>query len=103
MNFDMNFTNQTKNILKKAANNERMINHNNLVLKKGDPNLKNFDFLKRFGTFHDLSIDLLYAEITTNKAVKEQNEIIIKLKQPKNFILLEEKDIKNKNTQYIKK
>ena len=91
MNFDMNFTNQTKNILKKAASNERMINHNNLVFKTGDPNLKNFDFLKRFGTLHDLYIDLLYEEITTNKAVKEQNEIRIKLKQPKNFILLEEK------------
>ena len=54
MNFDMNFTNQTKNILKKVASNERMINHNNLVFKTGDPNLKNFDFLKRFGTLHDL-------------------------------------------------
>ena len=58
MNFDMNFTNQTKNILKKAASDERIINHNNLVFKTGDPNLKDFDFLKRFGTLHGLSIDL---------------------------------------------
>ena len=101
MNFDMNFTNQTKNILKKAASDERIINHNNLVFKTGDPNLKDFDFLKRFGTLHDLSIDLRQEEITTIKAVKEPNEIIIKLKQLKNFILLEEKDIKNKNTQNI--
>ena len=101
MNFDMNFTNQTKTILKKAASDERIINHNNLVFKTGDPNLKDFDFLKRFGILHGLSIDLRQEEITTNKAVKEPNEIIIKLKQLKNFILLEEKDIKNKNTQYI--
>ena len=34
--FDMNFTIKGKNILKKAATDEKMINYNNLCLKAGD-------------------------------------------------------------------
>ena len=55
-------------------------------------------FLKRFSTLHDLLFDLLDEEISINKAVKEQNEMMIKIQELRDFILLEEKDIKNKNT-----
>ena len=101
MYFDLNFTNEGKIILKKAVSNERMINYNNLFFKVGDAIIQNFDFLKRFGTLHDLLIDLLNEEIGTYKAVKEQNEIITKIEGLKGFILLEEKSITNKNTQSI--
>ena len=47
MNFDMNFTSEPKNILKKAATDERMIHHNNLFFKTDDTIIKNFDFLKK--------------------------------------------------------
>ena len=47
MNFDMNFTNEGKNILKKAASDERMINYNNLFFKIGDPITNNFNFFKK--------------------------------------------------------
>ena len=40
MNFDMNFTSEPKNILKKAATDD-------LFFKTGDPIIKNFDFLKK--------------------------------------------------------
>ena len=43
MNFDMNFTNEGENILKKAASDERMIYHKNLFFKTGDTIIKNFD------------------------------------------------------------
>ena len=36
-----------------------MINYNNLFFEPGDPIIKNFDFLKRFGTLYDLLLDLL--------------------------------------------
>ena len=36
-----------------------MINYNNLFFKTGDLSIKNLDYFKRFGTLHDLSIDLL--------------------------------------------
>ena len=98
VSFDMNFTNEGKNILKKASSDERMINYNNLFFKTGDPNIKNFDFLKRFSTLHDLLIDLLNKEININTAAKE---MIITLEEPRDFILLEEKGIANKNTQSI--
>ena len=60
--------------------------------------LKTLIFLKRFSTLHDLLFDLLDEEISINKAVKEQNEMMIKIQELRDFILLEEKDIKNKNT-----
>ena len=98
MSFDMNFTNEGKNILKKASSDERMINYNNLFFKTGDPNIKKFDFFKRFSTLHDLLIDLLNKEINTHTAAKE---MIITLEEPRDFILLEEKGIANKNTESI--
>ena len=48
MTFDMNFTDEGKNILKKTDINERMINYNNLTFKTGNLIIKNFDFLKWF-------------------------------------------------------
>ena len=85
INFDMIFSNEGENIPKNAASNERMINYNNLVFKTGDPIIKNLRFSKRFGTLHDLLIDLLNEEISTYKAVKEQNEIITKIAELKVF------------------
>ena len=49
MNFDTNFTNEEVNILKKVATDERIINYSHCFFEKGDPIIKNFDFLKRFG------------------------------------------------------
>ena len=80
-----------------------MINCNKLFLKTGDPIIKNYDFLKSFGTLHDLLLDLLSKETSTIKALIEQNEIIENIKELKDFILLEEKYAVNKNTQAIKK
>lgn len=40
----MNFTNEGKYILKKAASDERMITYNNLFYKTDDPSIRNFDF-----------------------------------------------------------
>ena len=85
INFDMIFFNEGENIPKNAASNERMINYNNLVFETGDPIIKNLRFSKRFGTVHDLLIDLLNEEISTYKAVKEQNEIITKIAELKVF------------------
>ena len=47
--------------------------------------------------------DLLSEEIDTLKAVKEQDEIINKLKELRNFILLKEADTTNKINKSIKK
>ena len=47
---------------------------------------------------HDLLNDLLNEKISTDKAVKEEDEMIKKIGKLKEFILLEEKDITNKNT-----
>ena len=78
-----------------------MINYNNLFFKTGNSTIKKFDFYKRFGTLHDLLRDLLNEEISTDKAVKEQNEMITKVEALKRFILLEEKIIMNQNTQTV--
>ena len=77
MNFDMNFTSEPYNILKKAATDERMIHHNNLFFKTGDPIIKNFDFLKKIW-YIAWFIDLLNEKISTDKAVKEEDEMIKK-------------------------
>ena len=44
--FEMNFTNNGEDILKKLARGERMINCNNLFFKAGNPSITNFVFLK---------------------------------------------------------
>ena len=96
MNCDKNFTNEGKSILKKSASDARMINYNNLFFKADDPIIKDCDFFKRFGTLNDLLIHLLNEEISTNKAVKEQNEMIIKIEELKDFTCYKEN--KDKNT-----
>lgn len=78
-----------------------MINYNNLFFKTGNLTIEKFDFFKGFGAFHDLLRDLLNEEISSDKAVKEQNEMITKVEALERFILLEEKIIMNKNTQSI--
>ena len=89
MNFYMNFTYEGANILKKIAKDERMINYNHWFFITGDPIIKNFDFLKRFGTLYDMLLDLLNKKISTIKAVKEQLDEK-KIEELKNFIVLEE-------------
>ena len=42
--FEMNFTNNGEDILKKLARGERMINCNNLFFKAGNPSITNFIF-----------------------------------------------------------
>ena len=74
-----------------------MINYNNLFFKTGDPIIKNFDFLKRSDALHYLLIDLLNEEISTDKAVKKQNEMTLKIEVLKDLILLEEEGIANKS------
>ena len=54
-----------------------MINFNTFFFKTGDPIIKNFDFLKRFGTLHELLIDLLNEKVKTFRATKEQEELIL--------------------------
>ena len=56
--FEKNFDNKGKSILKKNAN-DRMINYNNLVFKRGNLFINNFGFLKTFRTLYDLLTDLL--------------------------------------------
>ena len=74
-----------------------------MFFKTGDPIIKNFDFLKRFGTLYNLLLDLLNQKISSIKVAKVQNEMISKIEELRNFILLDEKSITNKNTQSIKK
>ena len=76
-----------------------MINYNNLFFKTGNFTIKNYDFLKTFGTLYDLLIDLLNEEISTLTAAKEKHEMVHKIEELKDSILLEEKGIVNKNTQ----
>ena len=103
MALDMNFTKKGENASKKVAENARMIN-NNLLFKTGNPSINSYDFLKRFGTFYDLLIDLLNEKINIFQEVKEQKEKISKIDELKDFVLLEEqsitKDTKKKKTEY---
>ena len=99
MNFDMNFTDEGKIILKKTDINERMINYNNLIFKTGNLIIKNFDFLKRFGTLYDLLIDLLSEKISTLEAAKERGEMKENINELGNFVLLEKKSIKKNKTE----
>ena len=57
--------------------------------------------MKRFGTLYDFLIDLLNERIGIIKATKEQNEMITKINELGDFVLLEEESInkdKGKNT-----
>ena len=100
----MNITAEGEDIHKKLANNERMISYKNLLFKGGNPTVNNCDFLKRCGTLYGFLIDLLNERIGIIKATKEQNEMITKINEPRNFMLLEEESIdKEKGKGTIKK
>ena len=101
MTFDMSVANTEGNILKNLARDERMINYSNLFYKTGDPGIKNFDFLKRFGTLFDLLIDFLNVKTNINKAKQEQKEMINKIDELKNLILLKAKSITKKKAESI--
>ena len=74
MNFDMNFSNAARNILKKVASDERMINYQSLIFKTGDLIINNFDFLKRFGALYSLLIHFIIEKIAINEAKQEQED-----------------------------
>ena len=67
---EINITAEGADILKKLANDERMINYENLFFKTGSPATGNYDFLKRFGTLYDLFYDLISEIISTKKVGK---------------------------------
>ena len=67
MVFDMSFTNKGQDTIKKLARDEKMINYGHLIFETGNPNIKNFDFFKRFGTLYELFTYLLDEKIKQNK------------------------------------
>ena len=99
ISYDMIFSTKGENILKKVAEDERLINYNNLFFKTGDPIINNYDFLKKFDTLNDLLLKLLNKEVITIKTANEQNELLDKIYDLKNFILLEEKQGTKKQRQ----
>ena len=66
--YAMSLTNKAENILKKLAEDEELIDYNNLFFKTGDRIIKSFNFLQRFGTLYDLLISLLNEEISIKEA-----------------------------------
>ena len=73
-----------------------MINYKNLFFKTGNPSIKNFGFLKDMVHCLTYLIDLLNEKISINEAKQEQEEMIDKINELKNFILLEKESIKKK-------
>ena len=63
----MSFTNKGQDTIKKLARDEKIINYGHLIFETGNPNIKNFDFFKRFGTLYELFTDLLDKKIKQNK------------------------------------
>ena len=63
----MSFTNKGQDTIKKLARDEKIINYGHLIFETGNPNIKNFDFFKRFGTLYELFTDLLDEKIKQNK------------------------------------
>ena len=91
--FDMNFNNTNKNILKRLARDERMINYSILSFKTGNPGIKKFDLFKRFLTIFNILINLIKEKITVNEAKQKRKEMIEKIDKLKSFILLKEESI----------
>ena len=60
----MNITAKGEDILKKLANDERMISYENLFFKTGNLAIDKYDFLIRFGTLHALFHNLISETIT---------------------------------------
>ena len=101
--FEMKFSNdEGKNILKKLARDERMINYNSLFFKTGNPVINNFDFLERFGTLYDILLDLRKEKVDTDEALREQIEMITKIEELGNLVLLDEKGIKDEENKGAK-
>ena len=97
---EMNIDSKGENILKKVADDEKNINYKNL----GSLTIDNYNSFKRFDTLYDLLIDLLNEKISLKKAAIEQDEMIKKTEELRNFVLLEEEKIKKeKNRGAIKK
>ena len=64
---EFNISLNGENVLKKLADDEKSINYKNLFFKSGNPAIDNYDFFKRFGTLHDLLINLLNKKISFKK------------------------------------
>ena len=96
LDYDMNINPKGEDILKKRARDERIINYNNLLFRTGNPNIGNCNFLKRFGTFYDLLINLFNEEISSKKAAIEQDVLLDKIDVLENFISLEQEILKKK-------
>ena len=88
MTYDMNITAKGEDILKKLANDERMINYKNLFFKSGNLIIGNYDFCKIFGTLYDFFYDLNSEKLSCKRAVIEQNEMIRKNREAKKFHLI---------------
>ena len=65
-----------------------------MFFKTDNPLINKFNFLKRFVTLYDLLIDLFNKIISNLKAAKEQNEMLEKINELRNLVLLEEESIK---------
>ena len=78
-----------------------MINYNTLFFKTGNPITNNYDFYKRFGRSYDLFYDLISETISIQKAVKEQNEMITKIDDLRDFILSKKKVLMNKKVKVL--
>ena len=73
LDYVMNGSPKGKDILEKFTKDEKEpINCNNLFFKTGNPTIKNFDVLKRFGTFYDLLTGLFNREISIKKQQKNK-------------------------------
>ena len=59
-----------------------------------NPVINKFNFLKRFVTLYDLLIDLFNEIISNLKAAKEQKEMLEKIYELRNLVLLKEESIK---------
>ena len=71
---EINIDSKGEDILKKLANDERMINCKNLIFKSGSPAIDNYYFFKRFGTLHDLFYDLISDKLSLKRAAIEQKK-----------------------------
>ena len=100
----MNITNIGKYILEKLTNDERIINYSNSSRETDNYSVvSDYDFFKKFGTLYNLFFNLYTKAVSTEEAVREQNELIKILEELKNFILSKEESIKEKTTKGARK
>ena len=98
----MSIMNKGKNILEKLSNGERIIDYSNLFFEANNHLVaSDYDFCKKFGTLYDLFLRLFSGPISAKKAAEEQNEMITEIEDLKNFILSEEKTIKEETTKGV--